>query len=74
MLDDRFLATGILRIVRQNFERMQVDIAVGAIPRAQPAANAPVLDDHFERVCADMSCHLNGAGVPGPMKNRWRWE
>ena len=48
LLDDRFLAAGILRIVSQNFEGMQIDIAVGAIPRAEPAADAPILDDDFE--------------------------
>src|SRR5437870_9030667 len=40
LLDDRLLAAGILRIVRKNFEGMQIDIAVGAIPRAEPAADA----------------------------------
>ena len=48
LLDERFPAAGILRIVRENFERMQIDIAVGAIPRAEPAADAPILDDDFE--------------------------
>src|SRR2546429_7239066 len=52
LLDDRLLAAGILRIVRKNFEGMQIDIAVGAIPRAEPAADAPILDDDFERIAA----------------------
>ena len=50
LLDDRFLAAGILWIVRQYFKRMQIDIAVGTISRAQTAANAPILDDNFQRI------------------------
>src|SRR6516225_10397175 len=52
LLDDGFLAAGIFLIVRQHFERMQIDIAVRAIARAETAADAPILDDDFERIAA----------------------
>src|SRR5215467_3768496 len=31
---------------------MQIDIAVGAIARAEPAADAPILDDDLKRIAA----------------------
>ena len=37
-------------IVDGHFERMQLDVAVGAVLGAQAAADAPVLDDDFERI------------------------
>ena len=39
-------------IVEFHRERMQVDVAVGAVVRAQAAADAPVFDDDLERVAA----------------------
>ena len=50
LLDDSFFAAGSLRIVDHHFERVQIDIAVGAILRAKAAADAPILDDDFERI------------------------
>src|SRR5947209_226897 len=35
-----------------RFERMQRNVAVGTIFRAQAAADAPILDDHFKRIPA----------------------
>src|SRR5215470_14833221 len=52
LLDHGFLATRTFRIVGEDFEWVQVDIAVGAITRAQAAADAPVLDDDFQRIAA----------------------
>src|SRR5262249_51153739 len=52
LLDDRFLASIVFRIVGHHFERMQIDIAVGAVARAQAAADAPVLNDHLEGIAA----------------------
>src|SRR5690242_12760584 len=48
LLDDRLLAAGILGIVSQDLKRMQIDIAVGTIARAEAAADAPILDDDLE--------------------------
>ena len=39
-------------IVEFDWERMQVDVAVRAVVGAKAAANAPILDDDFERVAA----------------------
>src|SRR6266478_4453599 len=50
LLDSCFLAAGALGIVDHHFERMQVDVAVGTILRAEAAADAPILDDDFERI------------------------
>jgi len=44
----RFFAAGPLGIVHHHFERMQIDIAVGTILRAEAAANAPILDNDFQ--------------------------
>jgi hypothetical protein len=52
LLDDSFLAAGVLWIVREHFEWMEIDVAIRAIARAQAAADAPVLDDHFEGIAA----------------------
>src|SRR5260370_19346276 len=43
LLDGGFLTPGPLWIVDHHVERMQIDIAVRAILRAQAAANAPIL-------------------------------
>jgi len=48
LLYDRFLAAGILDVVSQDLKRMQIDIAVGTIARAEAAANAPIFDDDLE--------------------------
>ena len=40
------------RIVQFDRERVKVDIAVGAIVRAQSTTNAPVFDDDFEGISA----------------------
>src|SRR6267142_1799048 len=50
LLDSCLLAARALRIVDHHFERMQVDVAVGTIPRTEAAADAPILDDDFERI------------------------
>src|SRR5215467_4232721 len=48
LLDDRFLAAGIFGIVGKNFKRMQIDVAIRAVARAEAAADAPILDDDLE--------------------------
>src|SRR2546421_12035987 len=50
LLDRRLLAAGSLRIVNHHFERMQIDVAVRTILGAEAAADAPILDDDFERI------------------------
>src|SRR6202162_3363523 len=45
-------AAGTIGIFIQYLERMQIDIAVRAVARAQAAADAPILDDDFERIAA----------------------
>src|SRR5690349_20309742 len=40
----------VLGILGDDLERVQVDVAVGALGGAEPAADAPVLDDDLERV------------------------
>src|SRR5713226_8433868 len=61
LLDDSFFAAGSLRIVDHHFERVQIDIAVGAILSAKAAPDAPILDDDFERIApsnrADGTAH-----------------
>src|SRR5260370_2878774 len=52
LLDDSFFEPGSFRIVDHHFERMQMDIAVGAILRAKAAPDAPILDDDFERIAS----------------------
>ena len=52
LLDDGFLAAGVFGVVGQNFKRMQVDIAVGTIARAETAADAPIFDDDFQGIAA----------------------
>jgi hypothetical protein len=43
-------APRMVRIVEFNREGMQVNIPVGTIVRAQPAADAPILNDYFQSV------------------------
>src|SRR3974390_3186202 len=52
LFDDGFLPPHLLGIVGHHFEGMKVDVAVGTITRAKAAADAPVFDDHFERMAA----------------------
>jgi hypothetical protein len=49
---DGFGAAGMIGIFIHHLERMQINIAVRTIARAKTAADAPVLDDDFERVTA----------------------
>jgi hypothetical protein len=57
LLDDRFFAAGMFGIVGHHFERMQIDVAVGTVVRAQSAADAPVLNDDFERIAPTYRSH-----------------
>src|SRR5437879_12521 len=52
LLDDSFLTPFLFWIVDHHFERMQIDIAVGTILRAEATADTPVLDDDFERIAS----------------------
>ncbi len=46
--DHGFFAAGAFRIINLHFERMQVNVAVGTILRAEAAADAPIFDDDLE--------------------------
>src|SRR5271156_1753263 len=50
LLHHCFFLPGHSRHVGENIERVHVDVAVRAILRAQPAADAPILDNHFQRI------------------------
>ena len=50
LLDHRLLAASSFRIVNHHFEWVQIDVAVRTILRAEAAADAPILDDDFERI------------------------
>src|SRR5713101_1478433 len=52
LLHGCLLAPGMFRIIGHHFEGMQIDIAVGAIARAEAAADAPILDDYFQGISA----------------------
>src|SRR5215813_11545723 len=52
LLDNCFLATSIFGIVGHNPEEMKIDITVQTIANAEPAADAPILDDDFEQIAA----------------------
>src|SRR5258708_13302101 len=52
LLDDRFFATCALRIVDQHFKWVQIDIAVGTILRAEPAADTPILESALKRMAS----------------------
>ena len=43
-----FFLPGVLVILGLGGEGMHVDVPVRAIFRAQPAADAPILNDHFQ--------------------------
>lgn len=47
----------VLGIVEFDWEWVQVDVAVGTIVGAQAASDAPIFDDHFERVSAADGAH-----------------
>src|SRR5580693_6068692 len=46
----RFLFPRALQVFDHHFERMQINISVRAVPRAQPAADAPILNNYFQRI------------------------
>src|ERR1700722_4640538 len=50
LLHHRFLSPRTLQVFDHDFERMQINISIRAVPRAQPATDAPILDNHLERV------------------------
>src|SRR5882757_1149041 len=52
LLDDGFLTAGVFGVVGEHFERMEIDVAVGAVASAEAAADAPILDDYFEGIAA----------------------
>ena len=52
LFDGGFFAAGMFGIVSHDFERMKVDVAVGAIARAEAATDAPIFNDNFERITA----------------------
>ena len=52
LFHDRARTPRRIRIGNLNGKRMHVDIAVGTILRAQTATDAPVFDDHFQRIAA----------------------
>ena len=49
---DRFGAAGMIRIFVHHLKRMQINVAVRTIARAQATTDAPILDDDFERIAA----------------------
>jgi hypothetical protein len=56
LLDNCLLVSRIFMIVGLSVERMHIDIPVRTISRAQTTADAPVFNDHLERVApADRS-------------------
>src|SRR5215813_9006242 len=52
LLDRSLFAPGMFGIFGHHFERMKVDIAVRTISRAKSATDAPVFDNHFQRIAA----------------------
>src|SRR5713226_9670089 len=57
LLDHGLLPPRLVGVFGHNGERMQVYVAVGAVFRAQAASDAPVLDDHLERMAAADRAH-----------------
>jgi len=57
LLNHRFLSPYLLRIVRQHFKRVQIDVSVGTIPRAQSATDTPILDNYFQRIAPPNGTH-----------------
>jgi len=43
-------APWVLRVVEFNRKGMEVNVSVRTIIRAQPATNAPIFNNHFQRV------------------------
>ena len=39
-----------LQVFHHHLERMQIDVSVRTVPRAKPAPDAPVFDNHFQRI------------------------
>ena len=52
LLHRGFFATCMFGIFGHYFEWMEINIAVGAISSAEAAANAPILDNHFQGISA----------------------
>src|SRR6266404_10005398 len=50
LLDRGLLPPRVFRVIGHYLERMQIDISIRAIPRAQSATDAPILDNHFQRI------------------------
>jgi hypothetical protein len=42
------LSSQVFQVFHHHVERMQVDVPVRAIPRAQAAPDAPILNNHFQ--------------------------
>ena len=57
LLHHRFFPPRVLRVFRHHFKRMQIDVSVRAISRAQSAPDAPILDDHFQRISPPNRAH-----------------
>src|SRR4029077_11152474 len=52
LFDDGFLAAGMVGIFGDDFEGMEIDVAVRAVARAKAATDTPVFDDDFEGIAA----------------------
>jgi len=50
LLDHGFLPASVFRIVSYYLKRMQIDISIRTIARAQSAPDAPIFDNHFQRI------------------------
>src|SRR5579883_197119 len=50
LFNGSFFASRMIRILGHDFEGMQVDVAVRTIARAEAAADAPVFNNHFQRI------------------------
>src|SRR5271163_1736668 len=57
LLDGGLLAPSVFWIVHDHFKGMQINISVRAIPCAQAATDAPILDDHFQRISPANRAH-----------------
>src|SRR5580698_6652361 len=57
LLDHRFFLALCVGQIRRYVERMHVDIAVWTIFRAQAAADAPIFNNHFQRIPAADRSH-----------------
>jgi len=56
--------------VREHLERVQVDVAVGAIARAEAAADAPVFDNDFE----ELRRRMEPTGQPTMQRGSRHWR